>query len=200
MTQKFVNSYNIEHDFVKYAQLLANRYGRYKYKKKSGSFSFFKYNKINFFDIFVDIEKTDNNLYKIYIKRYNNQKTERVLVIKNNVIESFFSSQDLIILKRIFQYTRKEQQDRFERAMSIAQKILDITKKNKFIDEKYIIKNNNDEEIIICQITAILFEYDRIEEEIAREKVVNNRFEMIRSSLSNDQLVNLQNILLNLVM
>jgi hypothetical protein len=84
--------------------------------------------------------------------------------------------------------------------MSIAQKILDITKENKFIDEKYIIKNNNNEEIIICQITAILFESNHIEEEIARGKIVNNRFEMIRSSLSKDQLVNLQNILINLIM
>ncbi|MBW4536741.1 MAG: pentapeptide repeat-containing protein [Pleurocapsa minor HA4230-MV1] len=199
-TQKFVDSYNIEHDFVKYAQLLVNRYGRYKYKKKSGSFAFFKCNKINLIDILVDIEKIDSNLYEVYIKRYNNQKSERVLVIRNNAIESFFSSQDLIILKRIFQYTRKEQQDRFERAMSIAQKILDITKENKFVDEKYIIKNNNDEEIIICQITAILFESNHIEEEIARGKIVNNRFEMIRSSLSKDQLVNLQNILINLIM
>jgi uncharacterized protein YjbI with pentapeptide repeats len=200
LTQKFVNSYNIENKFVKYAQLLVNRYGGYTYKKKSGYFTFFKYNKINLIDILVDIEKIDSNLYEIYIQRYNNQKSERVLIIRNNAIESFVSSQDLVILKRIFHYTRKEQKDRFERAMSIAQKILDITKENKFVDEIYIVENNNDNEIIICHLTSRLFQYTRIEEEIARGKIVNNRLEMIRSSLSNDQLVDLQNILLNLVM
>ncbi|NJK57888.1 MAG: helix-turn-helix domain-containing protein [Pleurocapsa sp. SU_5_0] len=200
LTQKFVNSYNIENKIVKYAQVLVNKYGGYKYQKKSGSFTFFKFNKINTIDIFVDIEKTDSNLYEVCIQRYNNQKSERILVIRNNVIESFFSSQDLIILKRIFQYTKKKQQDRFERAMSIAHKILEITKENKFVDKNYIVKNNNNEEIIICQITPILFEKEDIEEEIARGKIVNNSLKMVRSSLSNDQLVNLQNILLNLVM
>ncbi|NJO98805.1 MAG: hypothetical protein HC764_24715 [Pleurocapsa sp. CRU_1_2] len=84
--------------------------------------------------------------------------------------------------------------------MSIAHKILEITKENKFVDKNYIVKNNNNEEIIICQITPILFEKEDIEEEIARGKIVNNSLKMVRSSLSNDQLVNLQNILLNLVM
>ncbi|MDJ0597167.1 MAG: pentapeptide repeat-containing protein, partial [Pleurocapsa sp. MO_226.B13] len=124
VTQKFVYSYNIENKFVKYAQLLVNRYGGYKYKKKSGSFTFLKTNKINTIDAFVKIDKIDDDLYEVNIYKYNNQKSERVLVIRNNVVESYFSPQDLIILKRIFQYTKKEQKDKFEQAMSIAQKIL----------------------------------------------------------------------------
>ena len=200
LTQKFVNSYNVENDFVKYAQLLVNRYGKYKYKRKSGSFDFFKTSKVNPIDIYVDIEKNDLNFYKVNIYKYNNQKTERVLVICNNVVENHFSSEDLIVLKRIFQYTKKEQKDKFEQAMSIAHKILDITQKTKFADRKYIVKKTNNEEIIVCRITQVLYDNEDIEEEIARGKIVNNRLEMIRSSLSNEQLVNLQKILLNLVM
>ncbi|HEY9769976.1 MAG TPA: pentapeptide repeat-containing protein [Coleofasciculaceae cyanobacterium] len=200
LTQNFVNSYNIENDFVKYAQLLANRYGKYKYKRKCGSFTFFKTSRVNPIDIFVEIEKNGCDLYKVKIYKYNNQKTERVLVVSNNAVENHFFSTDIIILKRIFQYTKKEQKDRFEQAMSIAQKILDTTKQNKFSDGKYIVKKNNNEEIIICRITRDLYEKEKTEEEIARGKIVNNVLEIVRSSLSNEQLANLQKILLNLIM
>lgn len=200
LTQKFVNSYNVENDFVKYAQVLVNRYGKYKYKRKSGSFDFFKTSKVNPIDINVDIKRNDRSLYEVNIYKYNNQKTERVLVIRNNVVENHFSSKDLIILKRIFQYTKKEQEDKFEQAMLIAQEILNTTQENKFTDRRYIVKKSNNEEIIICRITQVLFDNEDIEEEIARGKIVNNSLEMVRSSLSNEQLVNLQKILLNLVM
>ena len=199
LTQKFVDSYNIENEFVKYAQLLVNRYGVYKYKKKSGSFEFLKTSRINPIDIFVKIERINSDVYEINIYKYNNQKTERLLIIRNNICASYFSLSDIIMLKRIFQYTKKEQKDRFEQAMSIAKKIINTTNKNKFIDRRYIVKNNNDE-IVISHKTPVLFEKEEVEEEIARGKIVNNRLEMVRSSLSNDQLVNLQKILLNLVM
>ena len=199
LTQKFVASYYIEHNFVKYALLLVNRYGRYKYKKNSGSFTFFKTSKINPIDIFVNIDRVDSDLYEVNIYKYNNQKTGRVLVIRNNIVESYFSLKDIIMLKRVFQYTKKEQKDKFERAMSIAQKILDTTQENMLVDKKYVVKNNNNEEIAICQITGVLYENEDVEEEIAKGKIINNRLEMVRSSLSNDQLVDLQNILLNLI-
>jgi uncharacterized protein YjbI with pentapeptide repeats/DNA-binding XRE family transcriptional regulator len=141
LTQKFVDSYNIENKFVKYAQILANRYGSYMHKKKSGNFDFYKSN--NTFDAYIKIDKIDGDLYEITIYRYNNQKSERVLIIRKNVVESHFSYQDFIMLKRVFQYTKKEQQYKFDQAMSIAQKILDTTKKNKYIDKRYIVKNNN---------------------------------------------------------
>lgn len=199
LTQKFVDSYNIENEFVKYAQLLVNRYGVYKYKRKSSYFEFLKTSRINPIDIFVEIQRINDNLYKINIYKYNNQKSERVLIIRNNVVESCFSLSDMIMLKRIFQYTKKKQKDRFEQAMSIAKKLLNTTNENKFVDRRYIVKKNNDE-IVISHKTPVLFEKEEVEEEIARGKIVNNRLEMVRSSLSNDRLVNLQNILLNLVM
>jgi uncharacterized protein YjbI with pentapeptide repeats/DNA-binding XRE family transcriptional regulator len=198
LIQKFVDSYNIENEFVKYAQILVNRYGAYMYKKKSGNFSFYKSSKKTI-DIFVNIDKINDDLYEITVYKYNNQKSERVLTIRKNVVESYFSCQDLIMLKRTFQYVKKKQQGKFDQAMSIAQKILDTTKKNKYVDKRYIIKNNN-QEIIICRVTPILFEKGDFEEEIARGKIVNNKLEVVRSSLSNEQLVDLQNILLNLVM
>lgn len=199
LTQKFVDSYNIENEFVKYAQLLVNKYGVYKYKRKRSSFRFLKTSRINPIDIFVEIERINDDLYEINIYKYNNQKNERVLMVRNNAVESYFSLTDIIMLKRIIQYTKKQQKDRFEQAISIAKKILNTTKKNKFVDRRYIVKNNNDE-IVISHKTPVLFEKEEVEEEIARGKIVNDRLEMVRSSLSNDQLVNLQNILLNLVM
>ncbi|MGB5634338.1 MAG: pentapeptide repeat-containing protein [Waterburya sp.] len=202
LTQKFVSYYNLETEIVKYSQLLVNKYGDYRYKEEFSLFA--THQGLKIIPPFVNIFKGNNCLYTEIIPGYNGKKSQelrrpqprKILEIRNNLVESSFSVEDFNILKRTFEYTEEEQKDRFNQAISIAQKILASTKRNKFANQNYSIEKLNNE-IIICEIPSG-FEEDKTE--IARGKIIDNQVEMVRAAVYDNHLVNLQDILLNLVM
>jgi uncharacterized protein YjbI with pentapeptide repeats/transcriptional regulator with XRE-family HTH domain len=204
LTQKFVSYYNLETEIVKYSKLLVNKYGDYRYKEE---FSLFKTHQgLNIIPPFVIVFKDKNCLYTEIVPDYDgadskkinrlNHSHRRILEIKDDLVESSFVFEDFDILKRTFDYIQTEQKDKFYQAISIAQKILYLTKKNKFANQNCIIERTKDE-IIICEISRD-FEDEKIE--IAKGNIASNQLDMIRSSVYDNHLVNLQNILLNLVM
>ncbi|MEM7554615.1 MAG: pentapeptide repeat-containing protein [Cyanobacteria bacterium P01_A01_bin.84] len=202
LTQKFVGYYNLETEIVKYSQILVNKYGDYRYKEKFSLFA--THRGLNIIPPFVNIFKDDNCLYTEILPDYNARNLQgsgtperrKILEIKNNLVESSFSIEDLDVLKLTFEYIQKEQKQKFNRAISIAKKILASTKKNNFANQNTTIEKL-DNEIIICEI-ANGFEEDKTE--IVRGKIIDNQLEMIRSAIYDNHLINIQNILLNLVM
>ena len=201
LTQKFVNYYNFETEIVKYSQILVNKYGYYKYRKEFSLFvtprglnlaplvKIFKNNSCLYTEITSDYNK-DN------LKELTRTEKKKILEIKNNLVESSFSIEDYNILKQTFKYIQVEQEEKFSKVVSIAQKILVLTKKNKFYNHNTVVEKL-DNDIIICEIPNSL-EENKIE--IARGKIINDRLKMVRSAIYNNHLVNLQNILLNIIM
>ena len=202
LTQKFVSYYNLETEIVKYSQILVNKYGDYRYKEEFSLFA--THRGLNIIPPFVNIFQGNNCLYTEIVPDYNEKKTQglgrlerrKILEIRNNLVESSFSIEDFNVLKLTFEYIQKEQKEKFCQAISIAQKILASTKKNKFCNQNSTIEKLNNE-IIVCEIPNG-FEEDKIE--IARGKILDNKLEMVRSAVYDNHLINIQNILLNLVM
>ena len=202
LTQKFVNYYNLETEIVKYSQILVNKYGDYRYREKFSLFA--THRGLDIIPPFVNIFKDNNCLYTEIVSDYNEKnlkelgrpERKKILEIKNNLVESYFSIEDFNVVKRTFEYIKEEQEEKFNRAIDIAKKILASTKNNNLTNQNITVKKLGNE-IVICEIPNG-FEEDKTE--IARGKIIGDCIEMVRSAVYDNHLVNLQNILLNIVM
>ena len=201
VTKEFVDLYYIEKEVVEYSRILVNKYGEYKHEE---NISFFATSGIDDIDPpFINIVAYNGYLSANLTPNYQSNKfrkpdrsnSRKVLEIKNERVESNLLPEDLNIFRKTFEYIKQDQKDKFETAMSIAKKILSSTKNDIFVGRDCSIEKIN-KEIIICQMDCD--SQDKIME-IARGKIVEDRIEMVRSSLYDKDIVNLQNILLEIL-
>ena len=179
--ERFIDKFYLEEKIIELGSILCDKYGNYSHVK-----NFRIFNNTGHTDShppYIEVRRNNDSFYIKFRPDYSDidlvfagkAQPRTILQIFNDVIESNFTVDDVDYLQKEVLFNQEIQNNRVNRFMPIALRILELNKENKVVFDDYILERV-DKEIVLY------YNHD-LKIELLRILNSEDRYEIIRSSL-----------------